>query len=102
MYVMVTYFVTGILPINGISFKSHELEEEIILTNHVSPYITLLVINSLGDEHSYSSIPMSFMKVLSINQTHAGLLLVRAWFKTEFATKNHFHFLLLYDMFIVS
>ena len=59
MYVMVTYFVTGVLPINGISFKSHELEEEIILTNHVSPYITLLVINSLGDEHSYSSIPIS-------------------------------------------
>ena len=98
MYVMVTYFVTGVLPINGISFKSHKLKEEII---HVSPYITLLVINSLGDEHSYSSIPMSFMKVLSINQTHAGLLLVPAWFKTEFATKNHFH-LLLYDMCIVS
>jgi len=63
------------------------------LTNHkssISHHIMPLVINSLGGGHTHTCILTLWTKVISRNQSHAGLRMAHAWFNEPYKFHNKY------------
>ena len=99
--------VTKAIPIHFINDKCHLKSRKgckICLTNHtrfISQYITPLVINALGGEHTCTH-THARTKVISRNQVCTSLQPACTWFKNHFSMYKHVYTHTLYRYYTMK